>query len=134
MDSPKSMGASPVRRTCQLSRSVPPRCRGQAEATTSEMCWWTVARPDTISTGQTGRAQGVGCAAKNLNHREGGGRTHLLPVLATWPWTTHPFRDGASFLLLTETPPTFGRSLRFFHVTYFSYTFLDYLILSCFAV
>ena len=30
--------------------------------------------------------------------------------------TTHPFRDGAPFLLLLETPPTFGRSLRFLHV------------------
>ena len=28
----------------------------------------------------------------------------------------HPFRDGAPFLLLIETPPTFGRSVRFFHI------------------
>ena len=48
----------------------------------------------------------------------GGGRggTHLLLLaLVISPSTTHPFRDGAPFLLLIETPPTFGRSLRFFH-------------------
>ena len=28
----------------------------------------------------------------------------------------HPIRDGASSLLLIETPPTFGRSLRCFHI------------------
>ena len=39
----------------------------------------------------------------------------MLP-LVIWPWTTHPFRDGAPFLLLTETSPTFGRSVRFFHI------------------
>ena len=44
------------------------------------------------------------------------GRTHSLRALVIWPLTTHSFRDGAPFLLLTETPPTFGRSLRFFHV------------------
>ena len=30
--------------------------------------------------------------------------------------TTHPFRDGAPFLLLIETPPTIGRSFRCFHI------------------
>ena len=30
--------------------------------------------------------------------------------------TTHPFRDGAPFLPLIETPPTFGRSLSVFHI------------------
>ena len=40
--------------------------------------------------------------------------------------TTHPFRDGAPFLLLTETPPTFGRPLRFFHILHRN--FFAYLI------
>ena len=42
----------------------------------------------------------------------GGGRTHLLLALVILPLTTHLFRAGAPFLLLLETPPTFGRSLR----------------------
>ena len=43
------------------------------------------------------------------NRRGGGeGRTRLLLDLVLSPLTTHPFRDGAPFLLLTETPPTFG--------------------------
>ena len=33
------------------------------------------------------------------------GRTYVI-----WPVTTHPFRNGAPFLLLIETPPTFQRS------------------------
>ena len=37
---------------------------------------------------------------------------------------THPSRDGALFLLLRETPPTFGRSLYFFHVLPGTYFFL----------
>ena len=36
--------------------------------------------------------------------------------LVKWPLTARPFRDGAPFLLLLETPPTFGRSVHFFHV------------------
>ena len=36
--------------------------------------------------------------------------------LVIWPLTTHPFRCGAPFLLLNETPPTFGRSSRFFQI------------------
>ena len=40
--------------------------------------------------------------------------THLLLALVISPLTTHPFRDGAPFLLLVETPPTFRRSVRFF--------------------
>ena len=40
-------------------------------------------------------------------------RSRLLPALVIWPLTAHLFRDGASFLLLIETPPTFGCSLRF---------------------
>ena len=42
----------------------------------------------------------------------GAGRTHLLLTLIIWPLTTHPVRDEAPFLLLIETPPTFGRLLR----------------------
>ena len=34
----------------------------------------------------------------------GGGRTHLLLALVVWPLTTRPLRDGASFLLLIQTP------------------------------
>ena len=56
----------------------------------------------------------------------GGGGTHLLLALAIWPLTTHPFRDGAPFLLLIETPPTFGRSLRFFHIYYIENACLSY--------
>ena len=37
--------------------------------------------------------------------------------------TTHFFRDGAPFLLLTETPPTVGRSLRCFHILHTRYIF-----------
>ena len=36
--------------------------------------------------------------------RGGGGRAHLLLALVILPLTTHPFRDGAPFLLLIETP------------------------------
>ena len=41
----------------------------------------------------------------------GGQRTHSLPALVIRPLTTNTFRDEAPFLLLLETPPTFGRSL-----------------------
>ena len=41
---------------------------------------------------------------------EGSGGTHLLLVIVICPLTTQPFRDGAPFLLLIETPPTFGCS------------------------
>ena len=44
---------------------------------------------------------------------EWGGGTLSLLALVIVPLTTHPFRDGAPFLLLVETPPTYGRSLRF---------------------
>ena len=54
---------------------------------------------------------GVFCGIKT-----GGGGTHLLLALVIWPSTTHPFRDGAPFLLLIETSPTIGRSLRCFHI------------------
>ena len=47
---------------------------------------------------------------------EEAGGTHLLLALDIWPLTTHPFRDGASSLLHRETPPTFGRSVRFFRI------------------
>ena len=33
----------------------------------------------------------------------GAGASHLLLALVIWPLTTHPFRDGAAFLLLIET-------------------------------
>ena len=46
------------------------------------------------------------------------GWTELAPILllalVVRALTTHPFRDGAPFLLRTERPLTFGRSLRFF--------------------
>ena len=47
--------------------------------------------------------------------RERGG-THLLLAFVIRPLTTHPFGDGARFLLQTETPPTFGRSFRVVHI------------------
>ena len=47
----------------------------------------------------------------------GGGRAYsLLLGLVLRPLTTHPFQDGAPFLLLIETPPTCGRSLRCFYI------------------
>ena len=45
--------------------------------------------------------------------------------------TTHLFRDGAPFLLLIETPPTFGRSLRRFHILHGFFSLI--LSPSCFA-
>ena len=50
--------------------------------------------------------------------REGGrgGRTHLLLALVIWPLTTHPFRDGAPFLPLIETPLAIWALIRFFHI------------------
>ena len=46
----------------------------------------------------------------------------------------HPFRDGAPLLplLIVETPPTFGRSLRFFHILHRNCLLI--LSPSCFAV
>ena len=41
------------------------------------------------------------------------GRTYLLLALVMWSLTTHPFRDGAPFLLLIETSPTFGAHYAF---------------------
>ena len=54
-------------------------------------------------------------------------RSRLLPALVIWPLTAHLFRDGASFLLLIETPPTFGRSLRF-SICYMETLCLSYLL------
>ena len=62
----------------------------------------------------------------------GGGRTHSLLALVVWPLTTRPLRDGASFLLIIETPPTFRRSLRFFHTLHRN--LLHILSPYCFAV
>ena len=45
---------------------------------------------------------------------------------------THPFRGGAPFPLLTETPPTFGRPLRIFHMLLRKFSII--LSPSCFAV
>ena len=50
--------------------------------------------------GWVGRGAGVG----------GGRFSCCLPSSFDRSLTTHPFRDGAPFLLLIETPPTFGRS------------------------
>ena len=57
---------------------------------------------------------------------------YLLLALVIWPLTTHLFRDGAPFLLLVETPPTFGRSLRFIHIRHRNRSLI--LSSSCFAV
>ena len=43
-----------------------------------------------------------------------------------------PFRDGAPFLFLIETPPACGRSLRFFHILHRKWLLI--LPPSCFAV
>ena len=64
--------------------------------------------------------------------RWGGGRTHLLLTLVISPRTTHPHQDGAPFLLLTEIPPTFGRSLCFFRMSHIICLLI--LSTSCFAV
>ena len=56
--------------------------------------------------------------------REGRGRTHVLLALVIWPLTTHPFREGVPFLLLIETRPTFGRSLRFFPYIAYMYVYI----------
>ena len=63
----------------------------------------------------------------------GEGRTHLFLAFVSQPLTTYPFRDGAPFLLLTETPPTFGRSFRGFHIPVVHRNFLLVLSPSCFA-
>ena len=62
----------------------------------------------------------------------GGGRTHLLLALVIGPLTTHPLRDGAPPLLLIETPPTLGRSLRLYHMLHRKLLLI--LPPSCFAV
>ena len=46
----------------------------------------------------------------------GHGCALLLLALVISPLAMHRFRDGAPFLLRTETPPTVGRSLRCFHI------------------
>ena len=43
---------------------------------------------------------------------EEGGGTNLLLALVIIPLTTHTYRRGAPFLLLTQTPPTVGCPLR----------------------
>ena len=53
--------------------------------------------------------------------RGGGGLLICCLALVIRPLTTHPFRDGAPFLLLIETPPTLGRSLRFFHKSHYNF-------------
>ena len=55
----------------------------------------------------------------------------MLLALVIWPSTTHSFRNEAPFLLLLETPPTFGRSLRRFHI--FHIFLMPILSPSCFA-
>ena len=49
--------------------------------------------------------------------RSGGGRrAHFDLNFVVRLLTTHPFGDGAPFLLVIEVPTPFGRSLRFFHI------------------
>ena len=62
----------------------------------------TIIDPGTSTmTGWTAGGEGVliGCLPSSFDH-----------------WTTNALRDGAPFLLLIETPPTFGRSERFFDI------------------
>ena len=56
----------------------------------------------------------------------------MLIALDIRPLTTHPFFDGAPFLLLLKTPPTFNRSLRFFHTIRYGLLLIFYP--SCLAV
>ena len=58
------------------------------------------------------------CTVRILLRGVCGGEGAYSSFLAsiTRPLTTHPFRDGAPFALLTEASPTFGRSVRFFHI------------------
>ena len=70
----------------------------------------------------------------------GGGGGGVLICCLPWAFdhslTTHSFRDGAPFIStpnsLIDTPPTFRRSLRFFHVLHGNCLFI--LSPSCFAV
>ena len=55
-----------------------------------------------------------GSCMKGVTVGGAGGVLVLLLALTIWPLTTNPFRDEAPYLLLLETPPTFGRSLRVF--------------------
>ena len=45
----------------------------------------------------------------------------MLLALVIWSLTTHPFRDGARFLLVIETPPTCGRSARFSNMLHYKF-------------
>lgn len=62
----------------------------------------------------------------------GGGRIHFLFALAASSPTTHPFRDGASFLLFREAPTTFGALMTF--VPNITQSLLHISSPSCFAV
>ena len=54
--------------------------------------------------------------------RVAGGGYPFVAWLSRLPSTTHPCRDGAQFLLLVETPPTFWALSTF--VPYIAYIFL----------
>ena len=47
---------------------------------------------------------------------EGRAYSFVLLSLVMYHLTTHRFRDGAPFLVRMETPPTFRRSVRCFHI------------------
>ena len=66
-----------------------------------------------------------------LAGRAGGGAYSFVACLSHMT-INHAVRDGAPFLLLIETPPTFGRSLRFFHTLHKNCSLI--LSPSCFAV
>ena len=77
-------------------------------------------------------------AASSFLRTSGGGYSFapLLLALVIWPlhWPRIPFEtEHRSFLLLIETPPTFGRSVRFFHILHRNYLLLI-LSPSCFAL
>ena len=65
-------------------------------------------------------------AARSHSYARGGGCPHLWLASIIRPLTTHPFRDGAPFLILIETPPAFGRSLHCFHVSH-SFFFANFI-------
>ena len=51
----------------------------------------------------------------------GEGVPRVLLASVSWPMTTHPFWDGTPILLLSKTPATSGRSLRFIQVFHINY-------------
>ena len=71
------------------------------------------------------RGQGGMGASEAGAQGVGGGGAYLLCCLP-WSFGHRLFRDGAPFLLLIETPLTFGRSFCFFHILHIEAVCLSY--------